>query len=339
MAPILSRFSNIGGGNGGFGFGRKRGSPKVPVLDSFSATGGTQIVDGSSTYNVFITSGSYVVSNAGSGNVQLLVIAGGGGGGGVNDRAGGGGGAGQVNYYPAFPITARTYNVSIGGGGVGGPGGSNGSQGGTSIFDPGGSTPVPANGGGYGGGGSRFGASNPGGDGGSGGGGIGWDNPRPGGSSVLNPLPVPGGTAYGNPGATNFGGGSGTSGGAGHSSAGGDGSAFPAFPAPVLAPAIPAPVRPAWTQAVGPTGYFGGGGATAGSNGFNVPGGYAGPTYGGGFGGGGSGAPPGGPLENPASLPAVNYTGSGGAGSWNGGPGGVGGNGGDGIIIVKYTAA
>ena len=49
------------------------------------------------------------------------------------------------------------------------------------------------------------------------------------------------------------------------------------FPAPVIAPAIPAPVRPAWTQAVGSSGYFGGGGGSAGYPGFNVTGGYQGP--------------------------------------------------------------
>ena len=38
------------------------------------------------------------------------------------------------------------------------------------------------------------------------------------------------------------------------------GRAFSRIPAPVIAPAIPAPVRPGWTPVVGPTGIFAGGG-------------------------------------------------------------------------------
>ena len=319
----------------------------TPPPPSYQATGGIQIIDGSSTYNIFLSPDTYEVEVTGPvGSVELLVVAAGGGGGGANDRVGGGGGAGQVNYYPAFSIEARTYNISIGTGGSGGQDGANGSKGGDTHFDPGGSTPVPANGGGYGGGGTRGGASNSGGPGGSGGGGVGWDNPQPGGSSVLNSLPVAGGTAYGNAGVAQpvgGGGGAGTAGGSNPRSGNppyyaGEGQPFPSFPAPIIAPAIPAPVRPAWTQAVGSSGYFGGGGASAGYNGFNVTGGYQGPTYGGGWGGGGSGGPPGGPNQGPG-IPGVDYTGGGAAGSWIGSPGGDGGDGGDGIIIVKYTEA
>ena len=309
----------------------------------YDVSGGTQIVDGSSTYNIFLSPDTYEVSGAGQGTVELLVIAAGGGGGGANDRVGGGGGAGQVNYYPAFAIEARTYNLAVGSGGSPGQNGANGGKGEDSHFDPGGSTPVPANGGGYGGGGSRSNPSNPGGPGGSGGAGVGWDNPRPGGSSILNSLPVPGGTAYGNGSISQSyggGGGAGTpgSGNTRNSSFAGDGQPFPSFPAPVIAPAIPAPVRPAWTEAVGSSGYFGGGGSSSGRAGFNVTGGYQGPTYAGGWGGGGSGHPSGGPNQGPG-LPGVNYTGGGSAGSWIGSPGGDGGTGGSGIIIVKYTEA
>ena len=55
------------------------------------------------------------------------------------------------------------------------------------------------------------------------------------------------------------------------------------LPAPVLAPAIPAPVRPAWTTTVGGAGYFAGGGG--GGNYYTQSGQPVG-----GIGGGGQGA-------------------------------------------------
>ena len=93
----------------------------TPPPPQYEATGGTQIIDGSSTYNIFLSPDTYEVSVTGPvGSVELLVVAAGGGGGGANDRVGGGGGAGQVNYYSAFPIEARTYNLAVGSGGSGG---------------------------------------------------------------------------------------------------------------------------------------------------------------------------------------------------------------------------
>ena len=56
----------------------------------FSATGGTKTTSGNYTIHTFTSSGSFVV-NAGSGEVEYVVVAGGGGGGG---NLSGGGGAG-----------------------------------------------------------------------------------------------------------------------------------------------------------------------------------------------------------------------------------------------------
>jgi len=94
-------------------------------------------------------------------------------------------------------------------------------------------------------------------------------------------------------------------------------------PAPVIAPAIPAPVRPAWTSAVGPTGTFGGGGGGA------V---YYYPGYTGGAGGAGGGGNGGGPAPGPG-FPAVDYTGGGGGGSDYANPAG---DGGDGLVLIRY---
>ena len=100
-------------------------------------------------------------------------------------------------------------------------------------------------------------------------------------------------------------------------SPGGAGRAFPSFPAPVIAPAIPSPERSAWTTAVGPTGLFAGGGA-----------GYGWPSSISGAPGGGGG------WFNPEASGdhnGVNYTGGGGAG-----PNPAPGAGGKGIVIVTY---
>ena len=108
---------------------------------------------------------------------------------------------------------------------------------------------------------------------------------------------------------------------------GGPGQAFPIFPAPVISPAIPSPIRPAWTTAVGPTGTYaggGGGGATSGS--------FANPLYYKGQAGGGNGA-----ISDPgAGGSAVLYTGSGGGAGSNASP--TDGNGGIGIILIRYLS-
>ena len=84
MAPLLAR---LGLGRSGFGFGRSAAGPSGP---SFSATGGTIITNGSYTYHIFLSPGSFVVSSV-PGTIDYLVVAGGGG-----SYSGAGGGAGGV---------------------------------------------------------------------------------------------------------------------------------------------------------------------------------------------------------------------------------------------------
>jgi hypothetical protein len=111
----------------------------------------------------------------GSGNVQALVVAGGAGGGrGMGGWGGnGGGGAGGYQYSSSLAVTAQTYGVTVGGGGLGwrtviygsGPSG-RGDSGQNSVFGS-----LTATGGG-GGGGSLAGTGSTGAAGGSGGGGA-----------------------------------------------------------------------------------------------------------------------------------------------------------------------
>ena len=101
----------------------------------FSATGGTKTTSGNYTIHTFTSSGSFVV-NAGSGEVEYVVVAGGGGGGGYYTLGvgnAGGSSGGNTGYWPT-PKTAVTpqpvpgdYNAygNLGGGGgyYGGGGG------------------------------------------------------------------------------------------------------------------------------------------------------------------------------------------------------------------------
>jgi hypothetical protein len=84
---------------------------------SVSATGGSiQDFDISGIpyrAHIFITSGDFVVSRPGT--VEILMV---GGGGGAGTYTGGGGG-GEVVHIPAMQITAGTYPIVIGAGGVG----------------------------------------------------------------------------------------------------------------------------------------------------------------------------------------------------------------------------
>ena len=325
---------------------------------SITATGGTKITSGSYVYHVFTTdtpSPNKVLNvTSGSGDCVLLVV--GGGGGSAADN-GGAGGAGGVCYGPEIPLTPGSYAVVIGSGGLYNPARDNtfnwgslssfthplgtitgyGGQGSANadtsydIYTPYAVNPnVPAN---------QMGSTA--------------------GGRVTNPMteeaPItPVGTSgqpqqstfsgkitnYGNSGgpATNAhywnGGGGGGAGGAGASSTpavpapgrglGGNGQAFPAFPAPVIAPGIPSPQQPAFTPAVGPTGLFGGGGGGSVEN--------PGQSFAGGPGGGGVGAAGG------TSGAGVYGTGGGNGsnGSTTSNPGTV--KGGNGIVLVRYPA-
>lgn len=173
MAPLLSRLG-VGGGNGGFGFGKKRGASGPAAI--VTATGGS-----TTTYNGYkihtFTTGpdTFTVSSISGPGTQIFeyLVVGGGGGGGY-DR-GGGGGAGGVRYSRNFPISGpfpSPYSITIGNGGPGGNGPTvPGSDGTSSSFGP-----IITNGGGGGG------TNNNGRAGGSGGGGSGNSGSRTGGS-------------------------------------------------------------------------------------------------------------------------------------------------------------
>jgi hypothetical protein len=297
-----------------------------------NTSGGTIIVSDTNVYHVFTNTGEFIVTS-GIITANVLIVSGGGGGAGGQ---GGGGGAGGVVYGPSIPLSPGPYSVTIG---LGGSGGNDltdpGTQGSPSSFNS-----VTAIGGG-GGIRNNYGYPSPespnaagGSSGGAGGGGLlGGPNATP-----VTPQPVPGSyIAYGNIGGAQIDIGSGAGGGGGGAGGaataggnnptptrgiGGAGQPFPEFPAPVLAPAIPAPVRSDWTTAVGPTGLFGGGGGGGGSTTYPVLNPNGGP------GGGGNGA-----IGNGN---AVNYTGGGGGGEYYPLPAVTGGTGGTGIVIIQY---
>ena len=137
----------------------------------FSATGGnvSALAPGNGyRYHTFTSPGTFTASGA-PGIVEILVVAGGAGGG--SGYYGGGGGAGGLIYIPTFSISAGSYPVTIGGGGLGVPGsgesGANGNPGTDTTF----STLLTAKGGG--GGGGRNGSAQPGGSSG----GVGYPGP------------------------------------------------------------------------------------------------------------------------------------------------------------------
>lgn len=290
----------------------------------FDAVGGATTQSGNVEYRVFtspttltVTTGSYV---------DILMIGGGGGG------YQGGGGAGGILYGTQIAVDAGTYTITVGSGGGGSSSGSP-----TTFSSPSAGIAFTAFGGGVGGSlatnpEGQYGKGRP---GGSGGGGD-SDNPTvPGGTALQVPFPSSVGimTGYGNPGGaganpgggTGGGGGAGGSGGGGTSNppggggSGGAGRSFTIFPAPIIAPTLPAPQQPAFISATGPTGLYGGGGGGRGS-GSPGPGGAPGP------GGGGFGSP------NPSPGSVGN-----GAARTGGGGGGYYGSGASGIIIMRYS--
>lgn len=332
MAPLLSRIAD----KLGMSFSSVVSSPGI------KASGGTIIPSSTSgngyTYHVFLypNNDNFILSS--SLTADILIVAGGGAGG-AHFYAGAGGGGGVV-YGPNIPLSAQTYTIQVGAGGEGKPGAGN----------PG----TPSNFGGsvtaLGGGGGGPSAAE---SGGSAGGSGQYSNT----TTNKTPQPVPGlYIAYGNDsieraGYGNGGGGAGTTNYAAPSPTrgglGGDGIVMPQFPATIIAPAIPAPVRPRWNSpnGNGAVEYAGGTYYGAGGGGANY---YT--TSGvpvGGLGGGGNG---GGPSTNPNPLgqfcngyPGVHFTGSGGGGTnYNAGnrnpfnPTADGGAGGHGIVIIRY---
>lgn len=317
-----------------------------------TVSGGTKIESGNDRYHVFTTPGTF--TTGAQLTAEVLVVASGGSGAGA--AYGAGGGAGGVLHAPSTTIEKGRYAVAVGGQGVDGGWYNAGSDGDNSSF-----ADAIAIGGGAGTGYLNGPAVRPGSPlngtitrrgrtGGSCGGSGVAENGAPVSPDAVTSQPAPSDyTPYGNVGGNGGGGApagfaAGGGGGAGAvgsnaggptSSVGGNGGAgraFPGFPAPVIAPAIPAPVRPGWTPVVGPTGIFAGGGG--GANYYQQPG-----TPSGGTGGGGDGAP--GSPETGAAGDAIRFTGSGGGGgNYPSYPlTSHGGKGGDGIVIVKYSVA
>ena len=318
-----------------------------------TVSGGTKIESGNDRYHVFTTPGTFTTGAQLS--AEVLVVAGGGGGAGA--AYGGGGGAGGVLHAPSTTIAKGRYNVTVSGQGYYGGWYSPGGDGDDSSFGD-----AIAKGGGAGCGylngpadrlGPLAGTITTRGRSGGSSGGSGMKNghgPGPGEvSDAVLPQPAPSDyTPYGNlggaggegghptPGQWYQSGGGGGAGGVGSNAstpgvgvAGGPGRAFPSFPAPVIAPGIPAPVRPGWTPVVGPTGLFAGGGS---SGTYYNNGAAAGATP-----GGGAGAGP----QTAGGGDGVRFTGSGGGGgNYPQYPlTSYGGKGADGIVIVKYSVA
>ena len=152
----------------------------TPSPSFISATGGTVATSGDYKIHTFTGDGCFVVSTTGypvgpqggPAIVDYLVVAGGGGGGGASFGGGGGGGgfregkSSPAPIYSASPIvapagltvTATTYPITVGAGGVGG---SSAVQGTPSVFSTitsAGGGKGPAGPGGSGGGGSHQGA-------------------------------------------------------------------------------------------------------------------------------------------------------------------------------------
>lgn len=313
-----------------------------------TVSGGTKIESGNDRYHVFTSPGTF--TTGAQLTAEVLVVAGGGGGGGA--AYGGGGGAGGVLHAPSTSIVKGRYDVTVSGQGYYGGFYSTGGDGDNSSF-----ADAIAIGGGGGTGylngpadrrGPTAGTiSRKGRAGGSSGGSGVAQAGSPISPDAVLPQPAPGDyTPYGNLGGAGGGaagpadyaaGGGGGAGSVGTNAAtpgagvaGGNGRAFPSFPAPVIQPGIPSPVRPAWTPVVGPTGLFAGGGSAAT---YYNNGAAAGITPG----GGGAGA---GPQTAPGGD-GVRFTGSGGGGGNT--PQypltSYGGKGADGIVIVKYSVA
>tara|TARA_X000000368_G_scaffold59939_1_gene42277 strand:- start:437 stop:1441 length:1005 start_codon:yes stop_codon:yes gene_type:complete len=299
--------------------------------EGIAATGGTKASPGDGyTYHLFTSPGLFTITGAGeagTNEIQYLMVAGGGGGG--YDKGGGGGAGGFVPG--TVTAVAGAYPVILGPGGGGSTaGGSRGTNGGETAFGgwPGPAVPINTVGGGGGGGSSNSPAQigGTGSDYGSGGGA--WYNNSGG---VMGPQPVPGiaSASPGNLGTSPIGNG-GAGGGAG-------GSPGPGQPRSTsndgkTLPWIPATYGFAQTNEPGSGGggYFGGGGA-GGGNTVRPPAGTRG--HAGAGMGLGDPSPSGSTLKN-----AMTNSGSGGGGGAGDGPDTKrrGGQGGPGVFLCRY---
>jgi len=262
------------------------------------ATGGYVYSDSSYYYHAFLSTSAFVPNQALS--CDVLVVAGGGGGG----WAGGGGGAGGYRYLTSQSLSATSYAVTVGSGGLGGTSGSKAGVSGSnssisSISSTGGgggggySSPAPSSGGSGGGAGADPGSGSQTGASGN----AGSYSPvegYAGGSSTL-------GASY-----SGGGGGATAVGSAGNATIGGNGGAG-------------SNALSSWATVTltGHNGYYAGGGG--------------GHRAIGGLGGGGIGGYTGTAGEVNGRVSTGGGGGAGGANGTNGG------NGGSGIVIVRYA--
>ena len=282
-----------------------------------NATGGIVTSHGSYTVNTFLSSGNFVVPG-GSGNVDVLVVAGGGAG--MFGPASGGGGAGGVRTGN-LALTAQTYAVTVGAGGVRTQSATDPTGGDDSVFST-----ITSTGGGAGG-------YQPagGGDGGSGGGGA-YQGP---GGAGNTPSTSP---AQGYPG------GDGTypaQGGNSYSGGGGGGAGAPGTHATWQSHAGPGGAGIQNDYRTGSNVYYGGGGGGQAYN-YPWPGGSPWRNPGtGGVGGGGDGGKWSDQTDTSQGAADPNTGGGGGGGMNYGAPwgssGSASGDGGSGIVVVRYT--
>lgn len=369
-------FTGITRGIGGFGFGGGGGGGALPP-SGISATGGTTSTPGNGyKYHFFTSSGSLVVSEAGTGQVDYLIIGGGGSGGdGPNSgdyQAAGGGGAGAFLTGTSSNLSAATYPVTIGTGGAAGSGpnpaasGGQGRDGGDTTWNS-----LTAPGGGAGGGGTNHPPQRPGRAGGSSGGHGGYGPAGQNENTTAEGAPYPGsGDSFASPPVGWGGDGHGSYGSCG-GGGGGASNASSRQPPAGEAPPSDLPVSPYTrisgqdgfaafngdtgippsygTPGPGPGRYFaaGGGGGLDETGPGIIPGTDGGVGGYGGGGPGGSGGPHGNPVPGPASdnragQNATANTGSGGGGCGRDNyPGDVvnghGGAGAAGIVIIRYV--
>ena len=274
----------------------------IPVLTSFTGTGGTITTSGGYTTHTFTGSGTFTPN--GAGNVEVLVV-GGGGGGGVSDstnRNAGGGGGGGVIYNSSLAVTAGSYPVTVGPGGDGtigsGAGGDDPNQriGGNSIF----STITASGGGGGGSGGAGSGG------GGGSGGGAGRNHTADSGTGI---------SGQGNNGGVGAAGTTVTSGGGGGGGAGSVGSAG--------------------TTSVGGAGGSGYASSISGSS-FAYGGGGGGGRSSGSGGAGSTSGGAGAGSDAAGTAGTANTGGGGGGSAASSSVTRYGGNGGSGVVIIRY---
>ena len=335
------------------------GGADTRVATGLVATGGVinDYSSGSKVYraHVFTSSGIFNVTELGSypASVEYLVVAGGGGGG---YSQGGGGGAGGVRTNlaghplatgnPAFPVSATSYPVTIGAGGVGGsPSPYAGIPGGDSVLThPDSNYTITALRGG--GGGSHDDVSAV--SGGSGGG-AGRRNASKAGASgsfsgsPANPTPgyrqgYPGGTAQPGYSAPYCGAGGGGAGGAA-ATVENDGIGTGGAGVQVLIAGPPTHTGVGATGPSSPTGQWFAGGGGGGSNvpQPDVPAGGGGAPPGNSLSGGGIGG--GGTAPNAIGGQVMAGTGGGGGGGSHPISSYPGGQGGSGICIIRYQIA